>query len=185
MSKPNKVLWSRWKRATDYYFNMLGFCTIFASSTRETSGVLRRARMFKKQAYVRLYQKSPTGVMTVSRCALASFHDISQKEHASSAWKDLRNFENHHLLRKKAARRVFEDILKRGLCKSAETRLTALFRFYAILTNAIDSFVLIVQSSQSFEKSWLPDHDTHTEVDEQFKIKLNRDSQYRKMVCVG
>lgn len=44
-SKCNEVVNSRNTRERDYYFNMVGHCTIFARRTRDASGILERTRL--------------------------------------------------------------------------------------------------------------------------------------------
>lgn len=76
------------------------------------------------------------------------FQDECQGKYANMTRKDLGSFENDFLLKNEAARRSFKTFLKWGANRSAETLLSALIRFDAIIPDIIDVLSLIWQNSQ-------------------------------------
>lgn len=92
------------------------------------------------------------------------------------ACKDAEIFEKDHVLKLEAARRPFKKLLKYRSCRSAETILQALIRFDAIMTDTIDSFSSIVQSSQLSDRSLLQFNDADANVGAYFVINYNKGS---------
>lgn len=151
-AKCNEVLSSRKKAAKDYYFNMLGYSSIFAKRGQEVNKVLEDARCReRKEAHAKMWKENSSGLRDTSWWRRATFSDICRSG-CDSGWSgETERPGTDELFRNDVARRAFQKFLKYGGTSSSETSISSLIRFDAIMTDAIDSLANNIDAMQTIQ----------------------------------
>lgn len=101
-------LYVLWKSAQNYYFKMLGNCTVYTKRTWVVIDVLKSATMSKKkEKYEKLHCKSHNGVREASKWSL-HFSHIYIDNTASEACENFIHLENDYLFKNEAGLKTFK-----------------------------------------------------------------------------
>lgn len=113
------------------------------------------------EAYKNLYCKTTTGRRDTSRSRTVQFHKLCWEYFASDVSIASMQVGVDQLFKDYVARRRFRKFLKFGGSISVETSLSVFIIFDAIITDAIDSFGTILETSRLPERSLIPISNEH------------------------
>lgn len=153
---------------------MLGHSAIFARETRDIKDALQSSRLSEIKNICKTKRRVPCSDKRHLEVGTAFFHDLRDGDYAGKASNDFGTFKKDHFFKKEAARRAFKTFLKHGNSTSAETTLSTLIRFDAIITDKGDSLSICLQNTRSTDGSLWQCENFHAEVGEIFKIKSNK-----------
>lgn len=140
-SKCSEVLSSRKKCAKDYFFEALGYNCIMAKKTSQKNEDVDDLReQQSKEAYEKLHGLNKDGSRDTSKWRQSEYNNICA-QHMKSTISGLGPVTTDRLFKNEIAKNAFKKFVRFGCAPSAEISISALIRFDAIITDAVDALM--------------------------------------------